>query len=508
RALDEAGKAYQDITDGIKEAETAFDRLLEQKLTVENKISAISTDISGQQKKIGEKESRLKVLEEMQHAYEGFHKGVREVLKSGKTGKLRGVCGVVAELVQVPEEYAVAVEVALGGAVQFIITETDGDAQQAIEFLKTGKAGRATFLPLNTIKSGSSDKSLEKIINTKDCLGTAADLVTIDDRFDNILRFLLGRIAVFKNLDQARKSARESGYRYKFVTLDGEIIHPGGSFTGGSSVRGSTGLLGRTTEIETLKKEILQQQEGLNKLRTDDIGLQGELAGIVDCININRAQTQENRLRLTAAGKDLEQRRTDQERISRLILSVNMDVDQENEELNRIRDKRKSFKIKLAELEKQNEDLQQKIGRLQDEIRFQQETREQINSLITASRVRVAALVQEAAGYEQLLARANSAVDDFKQQVKGKEEELALVDITDTGIAQEIFGLKEQIVKQLESRGLAEERLNLFRGERQSDAAFLTELENSCKQMQKQQGQFQELIHGLDVRRARMEIEV
>ncbi|MFZ5639899.1 MAG: chromosome segregation protein SMC, partial [Bacillota bacterium] len=508
RALEAAGKEYQALTDGIREAEADLIQLVKQQSAAENSLTALRDEMSGRQKQIGEKESRLRVLEEMQQAYEGFHKGVREVLKAGKTGKLRGVCGVVAELLQVPEEYALAVEVALGGAVQFIVTETDRDAQEAIEFLKTGKAGRATFLPLNTIKGNGPDKSLEQVAQAKNCLGTAADLVKIDGRYNNILQFLLGRIAVFKNLEQARQAAKATGYRYKFVTLEGEIINAGGSFTGGSFARGNTGLLGRTGEIESLKKDIRQLQKELAKLHAAETGLQGELAGIIDTINKNRAQTQEKFLKMTGAAKDLEQRQSDQERINRLTFSINMEIDQENNELSRIGKKREELKVQLAQLVKKNEDLQENIGRLQDELKGHQEKKEQINALITASRVRLASLEQEAAGFEQLLARANNAVQELKQQAVNKKEELARVDVTKSKIDEEISALKEQSVKQLEEKGAAGERLNLLKAERNSDAAALDECDSSCKQMQKQLGRLQEQIHSIDIRRARLEMEV
>lgn len=499
---------YKNLKQGITKAEDDLNRHNNQQEVQETQLAAIRSSISDNLRLLGSRESRLKVLEEMQQDYEGYYRGVREVLKAGKTGKLKGICGVVGELLQVPEEYATAVEVALGGAVQFIIVETDRDAQQAIEFLKAGKAGRATFLPLNTIRAGEPDKSLQKVINSKDCLGTAAELVKIDERFNNILRFLLGRIAVLKNLDRARESAKESGYRHKLVTLDGDIINPGGSFTGGSQSKNNTGLLGRAAEIEKLQKEMQQLLKLRNKLSIDENKMLEDLRKTQENAAANRKIIQEKQVLLTGAGKDLEQQKNEQERNERLIQAADMEMEQEKDEIAQLNGKREVLNKQLAQLERNNQELKQSIDLMQEKLKNNQELKDLVNSEITATRVQLAALEQEAAGYEQLLARANSSVEELKAQVRSKEKELDGIGTTEAFTDQEIEGLKEQRVKQMQEKGEAEDRLNRARGERHSDIAALNEMESMNKQALKQIGQLQEQIHSLDVRRARLEMEM
>lgn len=496
------------LTKSIIKNEASLAQLAKNQAAGEQRLSSVQDELSAQLKLIGAKESRLRVLKEMQHQYEGFHKGVREVLKAGQAGRLHGICGVVAELLQVPEEYAVAVEVALGGAVQFIVTGTDLDAQRAIEYLKANKAGRATFLPLNTIKNNDQDKTLQKIIESKGCLGAAASLVKIDDRYNNILQYLLGRIAVFENLDRARQVAGETGFRHKFVTLEGEIINPGGSFTGGSFAKGNASLLGRLSEIDSLEKELQQMQRVLEKLRASENKILKELTGIKNSIEQLRAENQEKQLQLTGIRKDLEQRESEQERIDRLIRSIDLEVEQENHELNRLRAKRDILKEQLAQLEKKNAELEQSIGRLQESLKGQQGLREQLTSRITESRVRLAALQQEESGYAQLLARAHQSVAEYRQQAKNKEAELAEAGLTESRIDEEIAVLREQIITQMDEKGATGERLNALKGERRSDIAVLNDMESRVKQLLKQLSQLQEQAHSLDVRRARLEMEM
>ncbi len=496
------------VTVNIKKNDAALTELAQEQGDSEKKLFSLRGDLSAQQKTVGVKESRLRVLKEMQQQYEGFHKGVREVLKAGQAGKLQGICGVLAELLQVPEEYAVAIEVALGGAVQFIVSGTDGDAQRAIEYLKANKAGRATFLPLNTIKNNEHDKSLQKIINSKGCLGTAAGLVKIDEQYNNILQFLLGRIAIFQNLELARQVAKDAGYRYKFVTLDGEIINPGGSFTGGSFARGNATLLGRMSEIDNLEKELTRLQGVLEKQRADENNKQQEINQIKYNIEHLRNENQMQQLQLTGIKKDLEQREVEQVRIERLIKSADLEIEQESVEIKRLRDKREVLKEKLGQLENKNKELEHSIGRLQEAVKDQQEFREQITSRITASRVRLAALQQEETGYEELLARAHRSVEEYRQQAVDKEAKLAEIGLTGTRLDEEITVLKEQIIRQVDKKGSTGEQLNALKGERQSDRAGLNDLEIHIKQLQKQFGYLQEQAHSFDVRRARLEMEM
>lgn len=163
----------------------------------------------------------------MEQDYEGYHKGVREILKAGKQKKLAGICGVVAELLNVPKKYEIAVEVALGGALQFIVTRTDNDAKAAINFLRKCNAGRATFLPLNTVKAKEL-RSSDKILKAKGCVGIAAELVTFDREYEPAVKSLLGNIIVAEDIDTALQIAKDNEFGFKVVTLDGDVVNPGG----------------------------------------------------------------------------------------------------------------------------------------------------------------------------------------------------------------------------------------------------------------------------------------
>ena len=193
-------------------------------------------------------DSRIAMLEEMERAYEGYSKAVKTVMRaSGK--HLQGIHGPVAGLLRVPDEYAVAIEIALGGTKQYIVVENESDGKRAIQYLKQRDGGRATFLPLTTIQP---NRLWERdITQCPGFVGVASDLVEYDPRYTNIVARLLGTVVIAEEFDRALAMAKRYHYKVKIVTLDGQVLNPGGSMTGGSHSR-AAGILSRAVELERL----------------------------------------------------------------------------------------------------------------------------------------------------------------------------------------------------------------------------------------------------------------
>ena len=195
---------------------------------------------------------RAKLLEDLERNLEGFSVSVKAVMRESGRGALDGVRGPISRLVKVPEEYAVAMETALGAAMQDIVVGTEQDAKRAIAFLKRTNSGRATFLPVETIRGRRLQEN--GLDSCRGFLGIASELCGFDEAYRGVVESLLGRIAVAEDLDCAAAIAGKYGYRFRVVTLDGQVVNAGGSFTGGSLAKNS-GLLSRATEIEKIRRE-------------------------------------------------------------------------------------------------------------------------------------------------------------------------------------------------------------------------------------------------------------
>ncbi|MDR2525498.1 MAG: chromosome segregation protein SMC [Oscillospiraceae bacterium] len=250
-----------------------------------------------------QKASRGKLLEDLEQNMEGYNGSVRAVMKERRRGGLRGLHGTFSQLIHVAPEYALAVETALGAALQYMVCDAESDAKRAIEFLKRAGVGRATFLPLRAIKGQELRER-----GLSDCAGyvaVASDLVQTDAQYGQILLAQLGRTAVAEDMESAIAIARQYGQRFRIVTLDGQVIHAGGSMSGGSRAQGA-GMLSRGAEIEKLKAECdalqaeLAEQQKRCKAFTEDLaeaqagatGLQGDLARALEESIRQESQTQ------------------------------------------------------------------------------------------------------------------------------------------------------------------------------------------------------------------------
>ena len=236
-----------------------------------------------------ERARRIRLLEELERSMEGFSGSVKAVIRQGERGALRGIRGPVSRLIQAGTTYALAIETALGAAAQNIVVDREEDAKRGIAYLKESKGGRATFLPISAVKgSRLNEKGLEE---EPGFVGIAAELVECAPDYREIARSLLGRTAVAEDLDDAVAIAKKYGYRFRVVTLDGQVVNAGGSMTGGSHVKGA-GLLSRRAEIDRLRGEqekltaqaeaarerFRQAQQEEAAARAALTGVQGELA--------------------------------------------------------------------------------------------------------------------------------------------------------------------------------------------------------------------------------------
>ena len=257
----------------LKNSETEVLNVIEgRRMSVENasqEVQRAADELTRQIIELKNTDSRIAMLSAMEKEYEGFAGAVKTVMRESRHGALRGVHGTVAELISTDGRCALAVETALGAAIQNVVVDTQSDGRAAIELLKRRDAGRATFLPLDTIRGGRLDR-----IPSEDegCVGLAADLVRCDSRYDSIIENLLGRTVVAETLQDAIAISRRNGNRLRIVTLDGQLIHSGGSMTGGSAARG-TGILSRRSELENLQSErgaMAKKRDDLVR-RSDDV---------------------------------------------------------------------------------------------------------------------------------------------------------------------------------------------------------------------------------------------
>ena len=350
----------------------------------QQKVQKIRDEIAVLQSDIGRKNERIRILDDLEKNMEGYQGSVRMVMNESKRGALTGIHGPLSKLITVRDKYSVAVETALGAAIQNIVVDSEKEAKRAIGFLKERRGGRATFLPLTAIKS----RRLEER-GLDDCFGfvnIASHLVETEHTYRSVIENLLAKTVICEDMDSAISMAKKYNNRFRIVTLDGQVINAGGSMTGGSKAHG-VGMLSRTNEIEKLTENVKTLEQKLQillddeKLINEDLSMAtAELSGIEGDI----LSAKENKIRLEGELKlaieqfdsqsggvaslldeekilkeRIEQIKLDSEKAKELVISLSKNIEEKKSLLESI----------TGERDRQSED-REKLSKAVEEIRL------------------------------------------------------------------------------------------------------------------------------------------
>ncbi len=262
-AIDQAQKEYDTITKAIQETREEGSRLTKEIHAIQETLKQQNTQLEKEQTSYHREASRLESLRNITERYDGYGNSIRRVME--QKDHVPGIRGVVADIIHVEKNYEIAIETALGGSIQNIVTDNEQTAKQMIEFLKKNRYGRATFLPLNSISS-RGEFNQRGALNEPGAIGLASGLVTAEKEYDGLIGYLLGRVLVVDHIDHAIAIARKYRHSIRMVTLEGESLSPGGSMTGGA-FKNNSNLLGRRREIEELEKKVKELAAGYNEIR-------------------------------------------------------------------------------------------------------------------------------------------------------------------------------------------------------------------------------------------------
>lgn len=389
-----------------------------------------------------EKSRRAKLLEDLSANYEGFYNSVKTIMKEAKKGTVSGICGPVSQLIKVPSEYNVAMEVALGSKMQNIVTLTDEDAKRAIKTLKKLDAGRATFLPITTIKGRTLDEK-----GLDDCygyIGVAADLCSCDKKYENIKSSLLGKIVIAEDLNCAATIAKKYGYRFMVVTLDGQTINAGGSFTGGSMNKKS-GLLSRETEIASLKKKADELNAKAEAARADFVKAQESFA---QC----EAELLGARADLSVAQQEFVRIQTEYSACTNELNNMRASVSEIESEITQSLDKIETQKVMQQEakvvLEQYNAEIEKtdlQINTLSGDKELLSQKREELSALLQDIRLQIVTKQKDIETLKTEIELAKTSGDNHDVHVKELNAEIDAIVANSSNLEQKIQSTQETI---------------------------------------------------------------
>ncbi|MGI6172597.1 MAG: chromosome segregation protein SMC [Christensenellales bacterium] len=276
--LEEASEALQGGTAERERLSASLAQAEKRSADGKNRRFALDTEIRTLSETLQAALSRLKLLEEMQRDYEGYQYSVKNVLMHAQRQGESGVRGVVASLLSVPRQYERAIDMVLGAALQNVVVDREEDAKRMIDYLRQNRMGRATFLPISAVRGRTLDHGERQVLNMPGCIGVASELVSYSAEYKGVMENLLGRTVIAEDLDSGIAIMRAGRHAFRLVTLDGDVMHSGGSMTGGSAQSRATSLLSREREVAEQKKQIVDVRENLAKAEAEKAALAQSLA--------------------------------------------------------------------------------------------------------------------------------------------------------------------------------------------------------------------------------------
>ena len=441
----ELGKTFYEIENRRNKTAEELEKLNQQRDQIHQKTKKYEERQNQLTEEFRVKSARQKFLIETEKEKEGYIKSVKALLQEcEKDANLKsGVHGVLANLITVPKEYEVAIEMALGQAVQNIVTEKETDAKKLVEYLRTNHLGRASFLPIASVHG----KKLEKIAKEKESqvIGIASDLVKYDKIYEQIVLSLLGRTVIVEDMDTAIVLAKKNNYTFRIVTLKGDFINPSGSITGGSVAQKTVNIIGRSREIEDLGKQIQQLQKEIEKIQKEKEEFTDSNSSLEEEAQSLEASLQESDIVYATEKQKMVAIEENIERLEKRLERLR----QENKEIQEQKEAKAKEKV---ELQKEVEKLEQQIQSFTEEIQkfaeSNQERQKYIDDLnfdITNLKISVSSFDESQLSIDEILERIEQEIRNNQMAIENKQKRIEEQKQENKTYTEEIASFEKQI---------------------------------------------------------------
>ena len=446
---EEISKEFYEIEAKRNKTLKELENISNQKEEANKNIKIYQTKINTLSNELRMKESRQRFLIETEKEKEGYTKSVKTLLKDCDTNTelKKGVEGVLANLIEVPENLETAIEMCLGLALQNIVTETEQDAKKLVEHLRKNNIGRASFLPITSVKG----KKLDKVKgNEKGVIGIASDLVKYNKKYEQIILNLLGKTVIVDNMDTAIKVAKQNSYSFRIVTLEGDVVNSSGAITGGAVMKKTVNILGRSKEIERLGKEIKKLQEKIADLEKEKENYEQSIEGTLEIAENLEKELQENEITY-ATGKQK-------------VLSLEAEINKLEAQLQKLKDenqalenqkeeainKKKEIEAEIEQITQENERLNQIITEYADLNKDDQKYIDDLNFDITNLKISVSSFDESESSIEEIKERINQEIEANNKVITNKQEQIEQSKQDNINLENAIQEIQEKIAKMKE----------------------------------------------------------
>lgn len=441
---DEISKEFYEIDSKRNKILTGLKEINSSKEEADKKIKSFENSINMYSGEMRIKESKLKFLIETEREKEGYIKSVKSLLKDCENIKElgKGMNGVLANVIEVPEEYQTAIEMCLGASLQNIVTETEEDAKRLVEHLRKNNLGRASFLPITSVKG----KKIEKIKgNEKGVIGIASDLIKYSKKYEQIVLNLLGRTVIVDSMETAIKVSKQNSYSFRIITLDGDVINPSGTITGGSVAKKTVNILGRGKEIEKLEKEIAKLKEKITNLEKEKAEYESSIEDILENAEALEKELQEIEITY-ATGK--QKIIAIDENISRIEMRLNKLKEEQSkleEQKNQATENKKNIENEIKGISEENEKLSKIITEFAELNKDNQKYIDDLNFDITNLKISVSSFDESESSIQEIQERIDTELENTSKSIENKKMQIEQIKQDNFSLEKSIREIKEKI---------------------------------------------------------------
>ena len=460
--LDAARLRKDDISKGFYEAESkrnsivsSLEKIEKQKEEASTKIKEYDTNINNLYSEMRIKDSRRKFLVETEKEKEGYIKSVNLLLNDCENIKDlgKGMHGVLANIISVPKEYETAIEMCLGASLQNVVTETEEDAKRLIEHLRKNNLGRASFLPITSVKGKKLEnfKSKEKGI-----IGVASDLVQFNKKYEQIILNLLGRTVIVDNMETAIKVAKQNNYSFRIITIEGDLINPSGAITGGSVAKKTVNILGRGREIESLEKEIKKIKQKIEKLEKEKEEYVNSQEDLLEEVSSLEKALQEIDITYATEKQKVVAINENIERIEKRLSKLKEETANIDKQMLEIEETKKTNEEQISTINEENEKLTNIINEFAELNKDDQKYIDDLNFDITNLKISVSSFDESETSIDEISNMINNDIENNKKSMENKEKQINQIEEDNKELEKNIEETKqkiEEVKKQVQTSG-------------------------------------------------------
>lgn len=505
---EESSKSFYELEKSKNSINNNLLKIKSEKDMSSQKLKDYDTKINTYQSEYRIKESRYKFLVETEKEKEGYAKSVKSLIEATEkdSSLAKGVHGVLANLISVDKKYELAIEMTLGASIQNIVTDTEEEAKKLVNYLRDNNLGRASFLPISSVKgqkvSGINTSKVDGII------GIASDLIKTDKKYNEIILSLLGRTVIVEDINSAIKLARQNSYKFKIVTLKGDVINPSGAISGGSVATKTASILGRGKEIKALEKELFEIKSKIEKLQAEKEKYENSISSLLEKFEEKQKEAQELEIVYATEKQKIDTIDSEIEKLDSKLSKLRIDLDNIKNEKEENILKQKELTEKVSKMDEENASLNIVIEEFTKLNRDNQKYIDDLNFDITNLKISVSSFDESEMSINEIMDRITSEIDKNTLSIQNKKSAREKIIVDNQELDLKIEATKQKIIN-LEKEILeSSDKVEKLKQERTNKNEKLNNVEKDIESQNEKIENLKNHTSKLDLKKSKIELEL